>query len=97
MSHCIINPAGSYDLKGSLAVHAVPKSPGRQQINATAENVALVKYAIVRNHEDRYSIWPADRNPPAGWNQTGFVGDRDSCLEEVTELWRDIRPLSIRS
>jgi MbtH protein len=56
----------------------------------------LREYAVVRNDEERYSIWPADREPPAGWERTGFAGPKAACLAHVDEVWTDMRPRSLR-
>jgi MbtH protein len=53
-------------------------------------------YAVVRNDEDQYSIWPADVPPPAGWYATGTVGRKDACLSHIAEVWTDMRPASAR-
>lgn len=31
-------------------------------------------YVVVVNHEEQYSIWPADRELPLGWEMEGFRG-----------------------
>jgi MbtH protein len=31
---------------------------------------------VVVNHEEQYSIWPADREIPRGWNEVGFSGSK---------------------
>jgi len=56
-----------------------------------------VTYVVVRNHEEQYSIWPANRTCPAGWTGTGFSGPRDACLAHIAEVWTDMRPRSLRS
>lgn len=53
-------------------------------------------WAVVINHEEQYSVWPADRQPPAGWAGTGEVGTREQCLLVISERWTDMRPLSLR-
>lgn len=53
-------------------------------------------YKVVVNHEEQYSIWPADRENPAGWNDAGKSGTKAECLEYVKEVWTDMRPLSLR-
>jgi MbtH protein len=53
-------------------------------------------YAVVLNDEEQYSIWPAGRDLPAGWRQSGFSGSKDDCLAHIEEVWTDIRPLSLR-
>ncbi|MEU2116588.1 MbtH family protein [Streptomyces sp. NPDC016459] len=54
-------------------------------------------HLVVRNHELRYSLWPADRELPAGWEPDGFRGDRQQCLDHIEEVWTDMRPLSARA
>jgi MbtH protein len=51
---------------------------------------------VVVNHEDQYSIWAADREPPDGWRATGFTGTREECLAHIETVWTDLRPLSAR-
>jgi MbtH protein len=53
-------------------------------------------YKVVVNHEEQYSIWPADREQPAGWREAGRVGTKAECLEYIKEVWTDMRPLSLR-
>jgi MbtH protein len=53
-------------------------------------------YAVVRNHEGRHSVWLEAREIPAGWERTGFAGDRGSCLAEISRVWTDIYPVSVR-
>ena len=53
-------------------------------------------YLVVRNAEEQYSIWPAGRDVPAGWEADGTVGPKDACLAHITEVWTDMRPLSLR-
>jgi MbtH protein len=53
-------------------------------------------YEVVVNDEEQYSIWLADRPPPAGWRAVGFRGPRSACLEHVATVWTDMRPRSLR-
>ncbi|ATZ23949.1 MbtH family protein [Streptomyces lavendulae] len=53
-------------------------------------------YRVVRNDEDQYSIWWADRDLPAGWHAEGTEGPKDACLQRIEEVWTDMRPLSLR-
>jgi MbtH protein len=53
-------------------------------------------YKVVVNHEEQYSIWPADRPSPLGWNDVGKSGQKDECLSHIKEVWTDMRPLSLR-
>jgi MbtH protein len=54
------------------------------------------RYKVVVNHEEQYSLWPADRDNPAGWTDAGKSGPREECLAYVEEVWTDMRPLSLR-
>jgi MbtH protein len=53
-------------------------------------------YHVVRNDEDQYSIWPAGRALPPGWTEEGTVGDRETCLDRIEQVWTDMRPRSLR-
>ncbi len=53
-------------------------------------------YRVVVNHEEQYSIWPADREKPLGWKDEGKQGTRADCLAHIKEVWTDMRPLSLR-
>ena len=53
-------------------------------------------YKAVVNHEEQYSIWPAHRENPLGWNDTGKSGLKAECLAYIKEVWTDMRPLSLR-
>jgi MbtH protein len=55
-----------------------------------------VSYQVVVNHEEQYSIWPADREIPAGWQSTGTTGPKGECLAYIESVWIDITPLSVR-
>ncbi|MER6048402.1 MbtH family NRPS accessory protein [Streptomyces sp. NPDC001793] len=61
----------------------------------TAE-IVRESFAVVRNHEEQYSVWPADLELPAGWQATGFTGPKDACLAHIDEVWTDMRPLGLR-
>ena len=54
------------------------------------------QYKVVVNHEEQYSIWFADREPPLGWGEVGKRGLKDECLAYIKEVWTDMRPLSLR-
>jgi len=66
-----------------------------------------VKYRVVVNHEEQYSIWPVDRKIPGGWHDVadaevkgfadlpGLIGSKSECLRYIEEVWTDMRPLSL--
>jgi MbtH protein len=53
-------------------------------------------YKVVLNHEEQYSIWPADRENALGWSDAGKSGTKQECLDYIKEVWTDMRPLSLR-
>jgi MbtH protein len=66
-------------------------------IEEAATGSSPPRYQVVVNHEEQYSIWPADDPAPAGWQAAGFAGTRDECLAHVDATWTDITPLSVRA
>jgi len=53
-------------------------------------------YKVVINHEDQYSIWPAEKPNPSGWRDGGKTGQKKDCLAYIQEVWTDMRPRSLR-
>lgn len=53
-------------------------------------------YKVVVNHEEQYSIWPADRDNAPGWRDAGKQGAKADCLGWIDVNWTDLRPLSLR-
>ena len=60
------------------------------------EQEDLSTYKVVLNHEEQYSIWPADRENPLGWSDAGKSGTKAQCLAFIKEVWTHMRPLSLR-
>jgi MbtH protein len=60
------------------------------------EREDLTMYKAVVNHEEQYSIWPANRQNPPGWRDAGRTGSKAECLSFIKEVWTDMRPLSLR-
>ena len=54
------------------------------------------RYQVVVNHEEQYSIWPAHRELPLGWQGVGVSGTNAKCLAHIASVWTDMRPLSLR-
>ncbi|KOX07138.1 antibiotic synthesis protein MbtH [Micromonospora sp. NRRL B-16802] len=61
-----------------------------------ADDTDSRSYRVVVNDEEQFSIWPVDREGPAGWTGTGKTGSRAECLRHIGEVWTDLRPLSLR-
>jgi len=62
----------------------------------TDEKEDTTIYKVVVNHEEQYSIWPADRGNALGWKDAGKSGTKAECLAHIKEVWTDMRPLSLR-
>ena len=60
------------------------------------EQEDMTIYNVVVNHEEQYSIWPADRENALGWRDVGKSGTKVDCLSYIKEVWTDMRPLSLR-
>jgi len=53
-------------------------------------------YRVIVNNEEQYSIWPADREVPAGWNDADKSGPKEEVLEYIKQIWLDSAPDHIR-
>jgi MbtH protein len=53
-------------------------------------------YKVVMNKEEQYSIWPAHKKNALGWRDAGKSGTKEECLAYIKEVWKDMRPNSIR-
>ncbi|WP_433235009.1 MbtH family protein [Actinomadura nitritigenes] len=53
-------------------------------------------FKVLVNHEEQYSLWPADLPVPGGWNETGQKGPKAECDEYIERVWTDMRPKSLR-
>src|SRR5260370_3810972 len=75
-----------------------PRTPRRvsTQLGRQDGTESVRMYKAVRNHEEQYSIWPADRENPLGWRDAGKSGTKEECLAYINEVWTDMRPLSLR-
>ena len=67
---------------------------GRQMNKDDKEDTTT--YKVVVNHEEQYSIWPAEKKNPPGWTDKGKTGPKAECLAYINEVWTDMRPLSLR-
>jgi MbtH protein len=55
-----------------------------------------INYQVLVNGEGQYSLWPADKEVPEGWEPDGTVGTKEECTAHVDEVWTDMRPRSLR-
>ncbi len=53
-------------------------------------------YKVVVNHEEQYSIWPAEKENALGWKDAGKQGTKAECLAYIEAAWTDMRPKNLR-
>jgi MbtH protein len=53
-------------------------------------------FKVLVNTEGQYSLWPAKKPAPNGWQETTFTGSKAECAAYVDENWKDMRPLSLQ-
>jgi len=98
------NNASTNNANDDLNANNIPNNNNANNNNANNNNAVHNTnagenepiYLVVRNAEEQYSIWPAGLDVPAGWEADGTVGPKDACLAHITEVWTDMRPLSLR-
>jgi len=61
---------------------------------ASAFEAENSRFLVLVNAEGQYSIWPAFREVPLGWNAVGPTGERQICLDWIEAHWTDMRPKS---
>ena len=54
------------------------------------DNEETTLYRVVINHEEQYSIWPADRTNAPGWRDAGKQGIKAECLAHIEAVWTDM-------
>ena len=54
------------------------------------------EFTVVINDQEQYSIWPACRPVPAGWQTVGVTGNKSDCLAHINDVWTDQRPKRLR-
>jgi len=59
-------------------------------------NDEATTFKVIVNQEEQYCLWPKSKDIPDGWRSTGKEGPKPDCLQYVTEVWTDMRPLSLR-
>jgi MbtH protein len=54
------------------------------------------QYKVLMSRDARFSIWPATRQTPAGWRDTGMAGSQSECLAYAKSIWT-VKPLGFRA
>lgn len=63
---------------------------------STEYSADTAPFHVVINHEEQYSIWRSGQPLPLGWSLVGEARTRSECLAYIEEVWKDMRPLSLR-
>lgn len=90
------SPPGDTVAPASPPVIAAPPPAGPTAIAAGDDEDDETLYAVIVNAEEKYAIWPADREVPAGWRATGPQGTKRESLAYIASLGDDPRPQSLR-
>jgi MbtH protein len=56
---------------------------------STDEGKDKAIYKVIMDHEERYSIWPADRENALGWKDAGKTGTEEECLDYIKKAGKD--------
>lgn len=57
-----------------------------------------IRFMVVVNDEEQYSIWRTGQAVPAGWRTVqGVMGTKEECLAYIESVWTDMTPKSLRS
>lgn len=51
---------------------------------------------VAVNHDEQFSIWPADQENAVGWRNIGKSDPRKENPAHIKDVWTDMRPLSPR-
>ncbi|HOE44158.1 MAG TPA: MbtH family NRPS accessory protein [Rhodoferax sp.] len=54
------------------------------------------KFDAVINEAPQSSMWLADKEVPAWWQKNGVTGSRAHCLEQISVIWTEMRPMPVR-
>lgn len=71
---------------------AAPANNSRARVASQDDDTTT--YKVIVNHEEQYSIWPADRENALGWNDVGKTGTKAECLAYIKEISENDRPNS---
>ncbi len=50
----------------------------------------LEGWSVVKSLEGDYSLWSTSRKIPWGWEEVGFSGTKDQCLQYIELNWKDM-------
>lgn len=68
-------------------------------VNTNNRNLSIDgdQFIVLINSSNEYSLWPASKELPIGWNTTNFSGTKDECKSYVDQHWLSLMPISKKS
>jgi MbtH protein len=51
-------------------------------------------FIVLKNSKNEYSLWPADKALPGGWNSTNISGTKDECKAYIDKHWLALMPVT---
>ena len=45
-------------------------------------------YRVIISQYGQYSVWPANRQPVGGWQETTVTGTSEECIAYIRQVWR---------
>ena len=70
--------------------------PDQSAIVADHMSIDGELFVVLVNLEEQYSIWPAGKPAPSGWQGVCSPQAKADCLAWVEAHWTDMRPKSLR-
>ncbi len=52
------------------------------------------RFIVLTNHKNEFSLWPAEKIIPNGWENVGFTGSKDECKSYIDQHWLSMMPIS---
>jgi MbtH protein len=46
-----------------------------------------IEYVVLKNDKGEYALWPAFKELPPGWHDTGQRGTKEECCAYVDKVW----------
>ncbi|KIO77856.1 hypothetical protein TH53_06885 [Pedobacter lusitanus] len=47
----------------------------------------FTEYFVVKSINEQYSVWPSEKEIPAGWNKIEIAGNKENCLDWIEKNW----------
>lgn len=61
--------------------------PAKAPVTGVVAQSDATTYKVLVNVKRQYSVWPADRENPLGWNDAGKTGRKEECFAYISEIW----------